>query len=867
MGGKSKPTIGYWYKLLLHFGLGRGPIDALLEFRGGDRTAWQGEAEGGTIAIAARELWGGEKAEGGIEGSLDVMLGEADQMPNARLTTHLGDQQSAYRGRATVAFEGLYGAFNPYPKAASFKVLRIFNGWDDDACWYPEKAVITFPPEQTQTANGYFRVEVGAKIFNAGTVYALADRAFTGTAREIAQYAMDVRNESFPGSEVTFAEAYANNPPAYGYSVGAYSVEHGPTDGVVGIQVVPVCPTGYTSSFVQQGEEDSPLGPTNPAVFCTLTPQLQAMNPAHILYDSITSQDMQGEPVDMINEASFIAAADRLYSEGFGLCTTYDPAAETVEAFQQRICNVIGASLSQSRVDGCHYLTLIRGDHDLESLPVLTDDDILEYQEEPSDPLESVNQVTIEWFDPIKKEKRSTTPIQSLGAIQAAGGVIAEVSGYPEIPYEPLALRVGARDLAQKATPLKRLNLTTNRIPYAWRASQFFRLQAPRRGIADMVCMVGEIDAGTPRSGSMRLVVIQDVASMPDTTYVEPEPGVDTSPSPYPSVPPVQLAMEAPYAELVISMSTADRDALAADAGFLIVAGSRPTTGINYDLWTRGDGEEYADRGDGDWAPVAVVVEAADQLETSFTLTEASDLDQVVVGMGADWGGEQCRVDAIDTGALTLTLGRGCLDTPPIAHAAGESIVFYDGFTASDLREYSDGENAFARLLSRTSSQSLPISLAPELTVEMGGRAARPYAPGVLRITDDVLSAAAYPSDVVGEVVVTWAHRDRRLQQDQRVDATAASVGPEAGTTYTVRFYLDDVLDEEETGITGTASTPVTLSGNGTVRLEVWAVRDALESYRAAVAEFAYLTEPPYVRITDAADARTIDSGDRRITD
>ena len=40
MGGKSKPTIGYWYRLLLHFGLCRGPIDALLEFRGGERAAW-----------------------------------------------------------------------------------------------------------------------------------------------------------------------------------------------------------------------------------------------------------------------------------------------------------------------------------------------------------------------------------------------------------------------------------------------------------------------------------------------------------------------------------------------------------------------------------------------------------------------------------------------------------------------------------------------------------------------------------------------------------------------------------------------------------------------------------------------------------
>ena len=64
MGGKSKPTIGYWYRYLMHFGISQ-VLDALLEVRGGEKTAWAGRAEGGTIAINARELWGGEKAEGG----------------------------------------------------------------------------------------------------------------------------------------------------------------------------------------------------------------------------------------------------------------------------------------------------------------------------------------------------------------------------------------------------------------------------------------------------------------------------------------------------------------------------------------------------------------------------------------------------------------------------------------------------------------------------------------------------------------------------------------------------------------------------------------------------------------------------------
>lgn len=890
MGGKSKPTIGYWYRLLLHFGLCRGPIDALLEFRGGERAAWSGVATGGTLAINARELWGGEKAEGGIEGELDVMLGAADQMPSARLAGILGDQQSAYRGKATVAFEGRYGAFNPYPKPASFKVRRIFEGWDDDVCWYPEKAaipiVVVAPISYDQTWK--YRIEAPGSL----ATYAAAD--YDDSAWDVGQGGFGTGIP--PGSDLgvgTFVSGqigksiwlrrriegaasqinltafhddgvwlWWNGVPVTLTPVNYYrseaTISAGQITGndVIAMQVIDGVPGGSANIFAGLSIEQ----PGGSSV---------AMNPAHIVYDALTAAEMQGEPVGNVDAASFEASADLFFSEGFGLCARYNPATQTPEDFTQRICSIVGATLSRSRVDGKYYLLPRRGVHDLESLPVLEDDDILEYEEEPSDPLEAVNQVTIEWFDPIKKQKRTTAPIQALGAIQALGGVVAESLSYPEIPTEDLALRVGARDLAQKSTPLKRFRLTTNRVPYAWRAGDYFRLQAPRRGIADMVCEVGEIDAGTPRSGSMRLVAIQDVSQMPATVYVSPEPGVDTAPSQVPGVPPYQRLIEAPYVELAGTLPAAELSALADDAGFVLAMASRPSAGVNFTLYTAASGEDLADQGSGDWCPTAVVVEAAGQgpAETEFTLDEAENLDLVQLGSAALWGDEICRVDAIDVGAGSITLGRGCADTPPLPHAAGERIWFYDAWSATDRREYSGGEQVSAKLRTRTASQLLGEALAPTLLLELDERAARPYAPGLLRITDELSTAVAYPESAVGELIATWAHRDRVLQADQLIDEGASSIGPEAGTTYTVRFYLDGVLEETEIGITGTSATPYTLSGNGVARVEVEAVRDGLTSWQAATAEFNYLTEPAEPRITDSTDSRITDSGDRRITD
>lgn len=935
MGGKSKPTIGYWYRYLIHFGISQ-VLDALLEFRGGEKTAWAGRAEGGTITIDARELWGGEKAEGGIEGELDVMLGHADQVPSARLAAVLGDQQSAYRNRASVAFEGLYGAFNPYPKAPSFKGVRILKGWEDDTPWYPEKAAVLLAPATTDElllenfASGLESYSLEAGDWSAfsitGSPYGSALRlkhAGSGGGRiarpvdltisrltykfnlvqaptnpGLDACVMEFNSAGSPlgfnpsraasGQKMTFGLLGASGflgstAPATGrwYSVdAAYDVS-------TGLSTVTVVDTTDSSVFatlesapggggmnvlskIMFRDDDSSESEwliADMRFFGPRDSDTLGMNPAHILYDSLVHSTMQGLPADLIDEASFLAAADLFYSEGFGLCTKFNPVSESVEAFQQRICNVVGANLARSRVDGKYYLAPARGVHDLEALPVLEDDDILEYEEEPSDPIESVNQVAVEWFDPVKKKKHTTTPVQSLGAIQSAGGVIAEVASYPEIPTEALALRVAARDLAQKSAPLKRFRLTTNRVPYAWRAGEYFRLQAPRRGISDMVCIVGEIDAGTPRSGSMRLVAIQDVSSMPLSVYVEPEPGVDTSPSQIPQPPEAQQLLEAPYVELAGDLPAGELEALADDAGFVLAVASRPESGLNYTLFTAAAGETLTDRGAGDWCPTALVVEAGvrDPGQTEFTLEAGLDLSLVEVGTAALWGTELVRVDAIDASALTVTLGRGCGDTTPQLHAASERIWFYDIWAASDRREYAGGEAVSAKLRTRTSSQLLDAALAPTLEIALDERAVRPYPPGGLKVSDDVETDVVDPTSCVGELTVTWVHRDRLLQADQLVDASAAGIGPEPGTTYTVRYYLDDVLDDAETGISGTASSPYVLSGNGLARVEVEAVRDGYASWQAATAEFDYLVSPPAGRITDAGDIRFTDAGDRRV--
>ncbi len=851
---KSKPTIGYWYKLAIHFGWAKA-IDALLEIRGGDKTAWTGYVtESCTITINALNLWGGEKAEGGIQGDFDVMMGEPTQEPNPYLVATFGEMTPAYRGRATGAFKGgLYGAFNPYPKSMSFKVMRILTDWPDADPWYPEKAVIEFtdavPFSGAVLATSVWQyavsdtdADLSSPLIDhsawSASVGPFGDRDAAPTLIHGSVGRNIWLRRTLSGAGVTSFTAGFTAVDDVGYIYWNGVLKNVPSGGptvvtiagsdildsnVIAFRTKDTLPSAiYAQGYVSwEGE----------------SPGAKAMNPAHMLYESLISPHGQGEPVSAIG-ASFAVSADTLFDERFGLCTRFNAKVETVEQYQQRICRVIDGRLGQSRVTGKYELTLVRANYVLEDLPILGDDDILEWSEEDSDPLESVNQVMVEWFDPEKKEKRITTPISALAAIRVSG-VISETGVYPEIPYEDLALRVAGRDLSYKATPVKRFALTTNRTPYAWLPGQLFRLQASRRGIADMVCLLGEIGAGTPRSGTISIKASQHISAMPSTVYVVGEPGGDTTPSATPVPAAVQQLIEAPYVELADRITSADMATLASDAGFILAMAQRPSSGINYGLYTAADGETLTAQGFGDWCPSALVVEAADRSDTAFTLSGDTDLDAVALGTLALWDDELVRVDAIDVEALTVTLGRGCGDTVPQPHAAAARLWLMDDGSATDSREYAAGETVHAKLLTRTSSAELALVDASEVTVGMDSRAWRPYPPAKVRVEADVPDGSAQTETMT----VTWAHRDRLLQADQLIDNEAASIGPETNTRYTLQVRNDstDALILEATDLGAPTADILLTADHAALRIELFSTRDGFDSWQRQVTPaFAY---------------------------
>ncbi|WP_206764503.1 phage tail protein, partial [Comamonas suwonensis] len=459
-----------------------------------------------------------------------------------------------------------------------------------------------------------------------------------------------------------------------------------------------------------------------------------------------------------------------------------------------------------------------------------------------------INEIVVKWVDPIAKSD-SAVREKNLGAILAARGIaVCEEVNYPGIPTEALARRVARRDLQAKSGFIKRLSVRLDRRGKNIMPGHVFRISDPLRGIDNIVLRAGRVEFGTVTDGTITVVALQDVFGLPATVYREPEENAYVPPDTQPRIPAFQAVMEAPYRELVQAMGSADLAALDSSSGYLHAMAVRPAGMAEaFQLQSRVSPAGYTAAVDmAAWCPGGKLTAAIGPTDTAIELTSAVDLDQIDVGTAALIGAEIVRIDAVDVSNALLTIARGCADTVPAAHGMGTAVLCYDGCGADETKEYTAGVTAEAKLLTRTGSGVLDISVAPVQSITFASRAARPYPPAGLRINEQL-----QPGLVIGSMDIRWSTRNRVIQADSLVDASMASISPEPGTTYTIRSYINDVLVDEQSNLNASTAT-ISLAAAGACLVEVWAVRDGLESWQAANATFTY-RPTPWVSYVDQA--------------
>jgi putative tail protein len=576
----------------------------------------------------------------------------------------------------------------------------------------------------------------------------------------------------------------------------------------------------------------------------TLSSGVIGMNPAHMVYETLTNPDWgMGYPSAALDLTVFSASAAQLFSEGLGLCLLWN-RQDTIDSWLQTIMNYTAGVLVTSPVTGLFQYKLVRGGYDVSTLPVFTQSDILELSEKDDSTLTgAVNELWVKYYDPLVKQEQSIA-LQALGSIQSQGVVVTDTRTYTGIATQDLAARICQRDLQATTVPLKRLTAKFKRTAYLLTPGDVFVLSFPAAKLNAVVMRVGEVDTGTLLDGSITMSIMQDIYSLPSDTYVAPQVSGWIPPNNHPVAAVLFQGYEADFRTVYKMIGSAIANALPPLVGYDGVLVARPDSLCqSYALATEVGGAAYFALNQSElFAPSALLAITIGPFDTSMTLETLIDIAHAPLPCAAlivdGISSEIVNVTAFNATTLVATIARGCVDTVSsgptgFGHAAGLQVFFLDNYVGSDGEQYTASEVVHNKPLPNAPLGQLDISLAADIPVTIAGRALLPYPPALPKINGTRFDLATPPT---GAFTLSWIERNRLTQADVMVDQTMGTVTPEAGTTYTVRVYSSSaVLLATYAGIAGTsqlinsgASDTLTLQleaqCNGLTSLEHWVI-------------------------------------------
>ena len=860
MGGSSKKvTVGYKYYVGMHMILTHGVADKLVRIRVDERDIFIGENTGTSMYINKPNVFGGESREGGISGTVDVEMGRGTQVANSYLVSKLGSLVPAFRGVVGIVLRQVYMGLNPYLKNWDFRLQRIHRRYNDQLQWYDEKAeiqpygsAILNEPWQYQVLPfhsnpGYNNLtpptsgwQGSATLpFGSSKVWLyptppgwptpnLSVIWIKKTVYIPAGLVLQVRADN--GCMVWLGNTYigASNRDNVNIADNSqYPVEF------------QVSASGTFELIVKAFTEETTTGQAGNSLSITLkSVGGSAMNPAHIIRECLTDPDwgMGYQDAD-IDDASFIAAADRLFDERMGMCILWDTQT-SIEEFVKEIIKHIDAALYVDRSTGQFVLKLVRDDYDEASLIVLDEgniDKITDFKRPTFGEL--INAVTVTYWD-ITLGEDATITVADIALAQQQGNNNLTSIKYQGFVTSEIASRVAQRDLKQLSTPLVTCTIYTNSDAETLNIGSVFKLNWPDYDVDNLVMRVTGIAYGDVKSNRIRITCAQDVFALPETAFIPETPPVweDPTAAPVPIVD--QMAFEVPYLELVqVQGQTAVDNILGSnhDAGYVGAAAARPnTSSIAARLFTD-NGSGYEEAGQVDFSPSCFLDGAIDRVSQNITVKDPQDFNEIIAGSWFQVDDEIMAYVGL-VSANVIEVKRGVLDTVPAEHADGAALIFWDYYAEADPTEYIASDVVDVKLCTVAGGGELALADATVSTVTLRSRGFRPYPPGDFKV-----NGAYFPDTLAGPVVLDWTTRNR-LQQTtpDLVGFFDGPVTPEADTTYNVRLRSSGgVLISEQTGIAALTAS-VTVPGTGNYRLQLSSERDGYESFQIHDFPFFY---------------------------
>lgn len=593
------------------------------------------------------------------------------------------------------------------------------------------------------------------------------------------------------------------------------------------------------------------------------------INPVHHLRELYLDPLFGGSDDVARIGASYAAAADQIFSEGFGVSVLGNPSDR--DSIIREIERTIDARTYIDRATGLEEITLIRDDYDAGTLFTVDKSNVDDWGgiDDPRQD-ELPNQFTLVYTKRVDGSTASVT-LHNIAAIQELGGVIPDEDSYPMISCPDVAVRVAERELVARTVPLRRgRGLKLLYLPHTLNIGSPINIDLSAVGHNEtIVARILDIDDGDSRTRGVTISWVEDKFSITSDALVGTDGGAGDVVIDRTALPaPVTFVQELPYYLGVIRFGQSEVDDILTadpDAGYLAATAGRPN-GMHLDAviaWN--NGSDWVEIGTSNLAPWATLDAAVSRVatQTSILMAYNTSLELVSAGMLCSVGTEIMRVDSMvrNGDQVTLTVGRACLDTSPVKHEVGDYVIFFNLALGSDEVERTGGENLTVRMLPRTYEQLLSPDLASDDLLAFDSRAIRPYPPGDFKADGGYNDGRTYD----GSVDLTWAHRDRTIQTTSTVeDHLASDIGPEAGTTYQVRVreyddadaLISTLVDTNVGSVTSHTVNPTPSANAIYLDFEVASIRGGHESFQAPVIRMLAGT----VRTTEVGDARATEN-------
>ncbi len=569
-----------------------------------------------------------------------------------------------------------------------------------------------------------------------------------------------------------------------------------------------------------------------------------AMNPAHIIRECLTNKLWgMGYGTSDIDDTSFLAVAATLKAEKMGICLLWD-TQKSIEDFLKIICQHIDAVIYVDRRTGKFVLKLIRNDYTPSGLLVLDPSNI----DKVDDFKRSVfgelnNSITVNYWN-LPDNLPASLTVQDIALLLEQGGENGTTVTYEGFVDADTASRVAQRDLIALSTPLATCTIYANKTARNLKVGDVFKLTWPDYQLTELVMRVTGMAYGNGKTRRVRISCVQDAFGYPTTAYIATPPSAWVNPSSPPGNPLYQMAFELPYFSLVQDSGQAAVDSALASNPFIGYVGaassSSVVSAINGILYTD-EGAGYTQASILDFSPSGTLTSAINLTGTTLNISGGVGLDQVALNSWLQVDNELMAVTAISGSVVTVK--RGVLDTVPRTHAAGATVMFWSAFQATDPTEYVNSDVVNAKITTVNGSGASPLAGATAMTVNIAGRAARPFPPGRVRF-----NGADYPTaDLSAPIVVTWAERNRLLQTGGTlVGFVDGPLTPEAGATVTIRLFDKfGVLFHTTTGITSSTFTitdPLIGSLDDKMFVELFSVRAGLNSFQRQYIEIQLIS-------------------------